>query len=104
MKLALDYDGTFTADPDLWMRFINTAHERGHQVSIVTMRYPEEPIIDALATLVGQRVHYTERKGKMAYATNRGVVFDVWIDDFPIFIFNDAADARPPSERLQQRD
>lgn len=32
MKLALDYDGTYTRDPDLWDTFIAAA--QGHRIDI----------------------------------------------------------------------
>lgn len=36
--LGLDYDHTFTADPDLWRQFISDAQRRGHTVVCVTAR------------------------------------------------------------------
>lgn len=42
MKIALDYDGTYTADPALWDGFIARAKARGHSVWIVTCRRDTE--------------------------------------------------------------
>lgn len=42
MNIALDYDGTYTADPDMWLRFVEEAQAAGHKVFIVTMRYESE--------------------------------------------------------------
>ena len=33
MRIALDYDGTYTADPDLWDKFINSCRDK-HDVWI----------------------------------------------------------------------
>ena len=39
MLIALDYDGTYTEDWELWRMFIKSAHKKGHEVVIVTMRH-----------------------------------------------------------------
>ena len=43
MKIALDYDGTFTEDSGLWCRFIDEATVN-HQVYLVTYRGIDTPI------------------------------------------------------------
>lgn len=80
LKIALDYDGTYTADPVLFDLFVEAAHQLGHQVTIVTMRYPHEEIRHAPCEVV-----YTSRKAK-------STVFqaDIWIDDKPHWLLNDA--------------
>ena len=82
MKIALDYDGTFTEDPVLWKKFVALAESRGHEVICVTMRYPHEPV----PVEVPCRVIYTSRKAK-AIAVN----MDVWIDDSPRWLLQDSA-------------
>ena len=81
MNIALDYDGTFTEDPTLWSCFAALAAKRGHTVTIVTMRYPSEPIPDMPLPIV-----YTSRKAK-------AVAFkaDIWIDDKPHWLVTDSA-------------
>ena len=88
MILALDFDGTYTADPALWDAFIDAARLRGHEVHVVTMRHESEPV--RLGTHV-DRVHYTDRKAKAAYMAARGLHVQVWIDDRPDFVLMDAA-------------
>ena len=80
MIIALDYDKTYTADPAMWSDFIQLAQDYGHEVKIVTMRYPHE-IIDSPPLAVV----YTSRKAK-------GTAFkaDIWIDDSPAWIFQDS--------------
>ena len=84
MRIALDYDGTFTRDPDLWRAFAALAKERGHAVSIVTMRFAddnEECVPDE-----GIPIVYTDRRAKASV-----FAADVWIDDQPQFILGSAA-------------
>ena len=80
MFIALDYDKTYTADPDLWNDFIVIAQKRGHTVKIVTMRSPEETIVGAPVDVV-----YTSRKAKASV-----VEADIWIDDSPSWIYQDS--------------
>lgn len=80
MLIALDYDKTYTVDPALWDGFIESAQQRGHAVKIVTMRRPDEPIMGAPVEVV-----YTSRKAKSAV-----VSADVWVDDSPHYVYQDA--------------
>lgn len=86
MKIALDYDGTYSADPELFNIFIRCAHNRGHEVHIVTMRHdtPAERICD----IVPCGVFYTGRKAKLNHMKELGHEFDIWIDDMPHLLFN----------------
>lgn len=88
MLIALDFDGTYTADPALWDSFITAARLRGHEVHLVTMRGQREPV--RLGANV-DRVHYTDRRAKRPYMQARGLTVQVWIDDMPDFIIGDAA-------------
>ena len=88
MIIALDYDKTYTADPKLWMDFIQSCKARGHKVICLTMRYPTEPITDMLCDVI-----YTSRKAKLVYAIKNGIAVDIWIDDSPAWLFDDAASA-----------
>jgi hypothetical protein len=83
MRIALDYDGTVTADPVFWRVFVTLASAHGHEVHIVTMRWPAEPIDPATALAVKDRVHYTGHQFKMPEMLRRGLAFDIWIDDSP---------------------
>ena len=80
MLIALDYDKTYTADPELWDRFISDAQSRGHEVKILTMRYPSEPVEGLNIDVV-----YTGRKAKYG-----AIPANIYIDDTPQFLFQDA--------------
>ena len=87
--IALDYDGTYTADPQLWLDFVNHAKSNGHTVHVVTMRYPQEAIIDSeLLSLV--EVYYTSRKAKKKFMRMLGIIPTIWIDDNPEWLFEDS--------------
>lgn len=111
MKIALDYDGTYTADPTLWLRFILDAHAYGHEVSIVTMRFlsearnggAEAAPIDARLTALRVPIICTARQAKRAFCENIGQRFDVWIDDNPQAVDLPASAIWPGNERQEGR-
>lgn len=92
MLISLDYDDTYTRDPEMWNAFIALAHSVGHEVIVVTMRHPTE------LAIVNQQL---EDKVKAIYPTSgrqkRKFMRDVhkllphvWIDDMPEFIADQA--------------
>lgn len=86
MIIALDYDGTYTADPSLWDNFCADAKRSGHTVIVVTMRHKSEPI------KVGELdVYYTGRSAKRAFVNALGIQPSIWIDDMPDFILHGSA-------------
>jgi peptidoglycan/xylan/chitin deacetylase (PgdA/CDA1 family) len=80
--IALDYDGTYTADPAMWDAYIKIAKARGHEVLIATMRFESEPV-----NVKGVRVIYTGRKAKAPFLRDLGIEPAIWIDDNPCFIY-----------------
>ena len=91
MVVAMDYDGTYTLDPNVWQMILNRLKMSGHTVYLVTMRTPEE-CIDLCPDLVKivDDVIPTSRKAKMPFVRNLGIKIDVWIDDRPDWIFSDS--------------
>ena len=73
MNIALDFDNTFTQDPELWIAFINTARQRGHEVTIVTSRHPSTPV-----PIQGIEIIYCSFTAKRKHHEAH-----VWIDDDP---------------------
>lgn len=92
MIIALDYDDTYTRDPELWDKFILDATNCGHTVFCVTMRYYEEgrDVIIALSDKV-EDIFFTGRKAKQKFMFDLGYNVQVWIDDNPGFVIYDAA-------------
>lgn len=92
MLIALDYDGTFTEDPELWIAFILKAKSNNHRVIIATMRYPSESAVvnHQLESLVDGIVFTSRRAKKQAVQDILGEDPDIWIDDHPEWLFEDA--------------
>ena len=94
MLIALDYDGTYTADPGLWHPFIVASRARGHRVFVVTMRFPSEgrEVEQRLGRHV-DRIIFTAREAKRRHVQRLGHDIDVWIDNHPEYIDGDASPA-----------
>lgn len=86
MKIALDYDHTYSADPEFWDGFVNLARMRGHDIRVVTAR---DDRFDRTGRLVQLEyklpVIYCRGIGKKWYCERfvDDFVPDVWIDDRP---------------------
>jgi hypothetical protein len=88
MLIALDYDHTYTADKELWNKFILDAKMRGHKVVCFTMRFDN---VEERLYAMPVDVYYTERKAKKVWAEAKGFLVDIWIDDKPAWLFEDAS-------------
>jgi hypothetical protein len=93
MNISLDYDDTYTRDPKAWLMFIKLFRARGHKVYCVTMRHnigtQALEVIDALDTEV-DGIYFTGHKAKENFMFDQGIRIDVWIDDQPNFVNQDA--------------
>lgn len=79
MKVALDYDSTYTLDPELWNKFIDMLQLRDHEVMVVTYRDEDLPIDHELPI----PIYYTAFHAKRNFMEEKGIHIDVWIDDWP---------------------
>lgn len=83
LTIGLDYDGTITADPNLWSGFIKICKARGHKIEIVTYRtrgqYGDDQDILDFAAANGIEYVFTHGKAK----TKACPEVNVWIDDMP---------------------
>ena len=93
MIIALDYDKTYTADSDLWDMFIAMAQSRGHQVICITMRYPNKAEQIDRTNFKVNALYYTSRKAKLRWINEFNVKVDIWIDDKPGYLFDNAVDS-----------
>ncbi len=86
MKIALDYDQTYTADPTFWNNVIDMAKQKGHEIRIVTHRHHKH---DKIEGLDGLEKIYTDGVAKKWFCEHRGDLWtpDIWIDDKPKGIF-----------------
>src|ERR1700722_1875454 len=96
MIIALDYDGTYTRDPDLWDAFIDAAQERGHTVICVTNRpwAPNTTKIERVPSSIQKDEEGTMSRCpisiicagdrfKLDAARDAGYNVSIWIDDMP---------------------
>lgn len=90
MNIALDYDGTFTADPVFWLRFVRNALDAGHVVYCVTMLEPHQTHDMDFELQCMVKVITTSSKAKKPFVDALGIKIDIWIDDRPDWIINDA--------------
>jgi hypothetical protein len=88
LRIALDYDNTYTADNVLWDAFIKLSVSLGHSVYIVTMR---SPTLDAIAHALPPEIaaiFYCDGNAKRKYCSEvYGVEFNIWVDDSPEGIY-----------------
>lgn len=93
MNLSIDFDDTYTRDPEMWDLFIELAKHRGHTVYCITARAPskinQEEVYDSIGRLIGKdNCLFTDAMAKAKYAFALGVCIDVWIDDLPSNVDN----------------
>ena len=91
MNIALDYDNTYTRDPDFWRIVISEAQSKGHEVYCVTARTQQQSkeVYDTIGKLIGYgNCFFTSMRAKKPFMFSNGISIDVWIDDMPFFIEN----------------
>lgn len=89
MNIGLDYDDTYTRDPDFWKLVISAAEFRGHKVYCITARSPSQSqeVLDSIGKIIGHdNCLFTNMRAKKKYAYGKGISIDVWIDDLPVFV------------------
>lgn len=93
MTIALDFDETFTRDPELWSGFVRMAAKRGHRPVLITSRSDVgemgREVREALARegLTWLDIIFAGRTmTKYDAAVKAGLSVDVWVDDMPNLI------------------
>jgi hypothetical protein len=91
MNIALDFDDTFTRDPEFWLKFVLLCRNHGHNIYCVTARSAQQAdeVFDELGQFIGRdRCFFTDMQAKKPFMFKQGISIDVWIDDNPWFIIN----------------
>lgn len=84
MKIALDYDDTYTKDVDFWNEFLRLSREYGHEVRIVTARHNVKDKIFVPAEII-----YCDGVAKRFVCHHHAEYdVDIWIDDKPQSVDN----------------
>jgi len=94
MNIGLDYDDTFTVDPQGWASFANMMTDRGHKVYITTWR-DEAECVRVMYEMQYWKVDIEricplnhKAKAKTMWE-GFGVIIDVWVDDNPRSVIQD---------------
>lgn len=91
MIIGMDYDGTYTEDPEMWLSVIHSLSDAGHTVIVVTMRFPSEGASMDPDLVNDYEVVFTSRAAKAdSLFKQKGLKPNVWIDDHPIAIYKNA--------------
>ena len=89
MLIAIDFDDTLTADPNLWRNFIATSREIGHCVVCVTARRDTDDNRETIESWMHEHgiypmfTYYTGLASKVDHMAKIGLKVDIWIDDDP---------------------
>lgn len=92
MNFAVDYDKTFSADPEFFKDFVALAKTYGHSCYLVTQRGGDSMWVglddDDVRREVGELmpIIWCGTKGKREKMIEMGIQIDVWIDDNPHYI------------------
>lgn len=84
MIIAIDWDGTYTALPELFRQFTNKLLTYGHTVIFVTGRQDTEH--HRIEPPFCCPVVYAGNEYKRKAAERAGYKVDIWIDDMPEMI------------------
>ncbi|EEE6681792.1 hypothetical protein CTR21_003780 [Salmonella enterica subsp. diarizonae] len=88
LNIAVDFDGTFTANTALFCQLVGSMLKYGADVRIVTFRFSTGNNSDIITW--GERLNvpviFTEGKQKEAFCEEIGWKPNIWIDDDPRFI------------------
>lgn len=88
MIFGIDYDGTFSKDPDFFHDLITLMDEYRHQAIIVTQRSSEQDRKEVEKQVNGKiPIIFAGEKWKSETVKEEGYKIDIWIDDMPQGIF-----------------
>jgi len=80
---AIDYDGTWSADPVAFRGFASELRARGHRVLLITARVSGHGEVNRECLDHVDRVLFSGAEYKREYAARFGETVDIWIDDNP---------------------
>ena len=83
LTIAIDCDGTWTSDSEMWRNFYLTTHSYGHSVIMVTGRPYWSDDMARFNIPKEMVVIYAAGELKETAARKAGHKVDIWIDDMP---------------------
>lgn len=92
MRIALDYDETYTLNPNFWNDFISASIRNGVDIRVVTAR---SPVHDVIPEPFSIPIIYCDGVAKRFVCHHfNGWDPDVWIDDKPQAVDNNSTATR----------
>jgi hypothetical protein len=86
MIISLDFDDTFTSDPQAWSNVVDALVASGHEVVCISGRSDDDAnraeLRQALPDSV-ERIYLCGSVSKKHYSEKNAIQVDVWIDDSP---------------------
>lgn len=101
---AIDYDGTWTADPEAVAAFAALLRRRGHRVIVVTARASGHGEVMREASAHVDRVLFSGPTLKAVYAASQGESVQVWLEDNPEMVGSDVDVVRWKMSQLGEGD
>lgn len=89
MNLSIDFDDTYTRDPDTWDKVIEIFRSAGHKVYCVTWRsdtFENKAEVGSMLNHKVDAIFFTGQQAKKEYMYAQGIVINVWIDDMPFAV------------------
>ena len=86
MTIAIDFDKTWTEDPELWRQFAADALQRGHKVVMATGRESGSQNSDMGRYGITIPIVFCGGVAKRKACAAAGWKVDCWIDDMPEMI------------------
>lgn len=85
LLFAIDYDGTYSLDPEIFNIIIQILKKAGHEVICVTGRSGDKESDNVVRASIGKLVPviFAGKKYKYDAAKDAGFYVDIWIDDNP---------------------
>lgn len=88
LLIAIDFDDTLTADPELWRNFIESAKKLGHRIVCVTARRDTDDNRETVDSWMHEHgielyTYFTGLASKIDHMAKIGLKVDIWIDDNP---------------------
>jgi hypothetical protein len=85
MLIGLDYDDTYTKDPEMWDELVDLMRDQGCTVYVVTRRFFDDPVEFSEDSPMDVRcdVVYCDQRPKRQVCEGLGLDVDIWIDDLP---------------------
>jgi hypothetical protein len=109
MKVALDYDETFTKNPVLFRRLLRVIlNDKSIEVKFVTWRHftaEGNAVLESVASDLGIGIIYCAGRQKQLVCDTLGWKPDIWVDDNPLSIpLRHDLEVHAITSRLRERD